>query len=474
MTPITRAMKLMKRPILTLLTALLLAPLGFIQAADTPAKKPNIVFIFTDDQPQAAMGCMGNTHLQTPNMDRLAKEGVLFENMFVTTSICCVSRASMLTGQHLARHGINSFVKPLTAEQWSQTYPMLLRQAGYRTAFLGKLGVGDPKTQPRELCLPEDKFDLWYGFPQSFKFNQQGRYITGIIEEKAKKFLKEQPKDKPFLLVLALKEPHGPRDMEDPALPADLVQSPIPQPKTLTAESFAKLPTAIRESRNSVRPSATFLKDDAVYQKEMAQTYRYISRSDICVGRIMQAVRENGFDDNTVVIFASDNGSMEGAHRLVGKWNMYEESLRVPLIIRDPRLPASTHGRRSQMALNIDFAPTMLALAGVPIPASMQGRDLQPILRNAKAPGRADWYYEHDVQLDTEGNESGKPLPRCEGVRTEHWKYIRYKGTDPVQEELFDLRDDPSEEHNLAGDTGSADTLAKLRVRCAEYRDSLK
>lgn len=456
----------MKR--LTLLTLALVLPVASASAADT--KRPNIVFIFTDDQPQAAMGCMGNAHLQTPNIDRLAREGVLFENSFVTTSICCVSRASTLTGQHLARHGINSFTKPLSAEQWTQTYPMLLRQAGYRTAFLGKLAVGDPKTQPRELCLPETMFDLWYGFPQSFTFKQQGRYLTTIIEEKAAQFIAEQPEDEPFLLVLALKEPHGPRDMEDPALPPNLVRSPIPRPKTLTAESFAKLPAALRESRNSVTPSAKFLNDDATYQEEMAQTYRYISRADICVGRVMQALRDKGCDDHTVVIYSSDNGSMEGAHRLVGKWNMREESLRVPLIIRDPRLPAGTRGRRPQMALNIDLAPTMLALAGVPIPATMQGEDLQPILRDTRAPGRADWYYEHDVQLDGGG---GKPLPRCEGVRTDRWKYIRYKDTDPVQEELFDLEIDPAEEHNLAGDGRSADTLAKLHARCVEYRNSL-
>ncbi len=404
-------------------------------------------------------------------MDRLASEGVLFENSFVTTSICCVSRASMLTGQHMARHGINSFSKPLSAEQWGQTYPMLLRAEGYRTAFLGKLAVGDPKTQPASLCLPEDMFDLWYGFPQNFKFNQQGRYITTIIEEKATQFIKEQPKDQPFLLVLALKEPHGPRDMEDPELPANLVQAPIPRPKTLTAESFAQLPAAIRESRNSVTPGPTFLKDDAKFQQEIAQTYRYISRADMAVGRIMKALRDQGCDDNTVILFASDNGSMEGAHRLVGKWNMYEESLRVPLIIRDPRLPASSRGRRTQMALNIDLAPTMLALAGLPIPAAMQGSDLQPILRDPTAKGRADWYYEHDVLLD---GEKGKPLPRCEGVRSERWKYIRYKDTQPLQEELFDLQNDPLEEHNLAKEPAHSATLSAMSARCDELRKAVR
>jgi len=439
-------------------------------SADAPQQKPNVVFIFTDDQPQSAMGCMGNPHLATPHMDRLAKEGVLFENSFVTTSICCVSRASILTGQHMARHGIRSFDTPLSPGQLAQTYPLLLRAAGYRTAFLGKWAVGHPRSAARELCLPAGQFDLWYGFPQTFNFNQEGRYLTTVMEEKALEFIRQQPKGQPFLLVMALKEPHGPRDMEDPALPANLVTGPIPRPKTLTAEAFQKLPDSVRQSRNSVTPGPTFLKNDAAYQKQMAETYRYISRADIAVGRVMQALRDSGCDDHTVVIFSSDNGSMEGAHRLVGKWNMYEESIRVPLIIRDPRLPAAACGRRSQMALNIDIAPTILALAGLALPPAIQGLDLRPILRDPEAAGRTDWYYEHDVESES----TGKPLPRCEGVRTESWKYVRYKDTHPVQEELFDLQADPREEHNLTPDPAQAGRLATLRARCDQLRDLAK
>lgn len=453
-----------------ILTALLLTAPTALHAAE--ARKPNIVFIYTDDQPQSALGCMGNKAISTPHMDRLAADGVLFDHMFVTTSICAVSRASLLTGQHMARHGINSFEKPLTTEQWQQTYPVLLRAAGYRTAFLGKLAVGSPKTAPKELCLPADKFDLWYGFPQQFNFNQSGRYVTTLMEEKAVNFLREQPKDKPFLLILALKEPHTPFDMEDPEMAATLAQGPIPRPATLTAEAFGNLPVAIRDSRNSVTPGPEFLKNDDKYQKEIATTYRYIHRADITVGRIMAALKEQGFDQNTVVIFSSDNGSMDGAHRLVGKWNMYEESIAVPLIIRDPRMPAALHGRRSQMALNIDLAPTMLALAGVPAPPTMQGTDLQVLLKDPSAKGREDWYYEHDiVGLD---NSKGRPLPRCEGVRSERWKYIRYKDTNPVQEELFDLQKDPREEENLAKDATHVATLAQMSARCDELRKTLR
>lgn len=459
------------------LAATLLATVLFLPSTrGADATKPNIVLIFTDDQPQNAMGCMGNKAISTPNMDRLAAEGVVFDQMFVTTSICAVSRASLLTGQYMARHGINSFEKPLNAEQWKQTYPMLLRAAGYRTAFLGKLAIGNPEKNDKNLALPADQFDLWYGFPQSISFRQtvdgKDRYLTTIMEETVDQFLKEQPKDRPFLLILALKEPHGPLAMEDPEM-VPPPQGPIPRPATLTQEAFDKLPAAIRETRNANAPSADYLKDDAKYQKDMATTYRYIHRADIAVGRVMDMLRKQGFDRNTVVIFTSDNGSMEGAHRLVGKWNMYEESIRVPLIVRDPRLPDSLHGRRSQMVLNTDLAPTMLAMAGVPVPATMQGNDLQPILRDPNANGRKDWYYEHDT-VGFENPAKGRPLPRCEGVRTERWKYIRYKDTNPVQEELFDLPIDPHEEHNLVNDAGHAKTLADLRARCDAYPASLR
>ncbi len=459
------------------LAAILLASGLLLPSASrgADATKPNIVLIFTDDQPQNAMGCMGNKAISTPNMDRLATEGVVFDQMFVTTSVCWVSRASLLTGQHMVRHGINS-EKPLRADQWQQTYPALLREAGYRTAFLGKFAVGNPDKGNPSLALPSDQFDLWYGFPQSISFRQmvdgKERYLTTVMEEKVDQFLKEQPKDKPFLLILALKEPHGPLAMEDPEM-VPPPQGPIPRPATLTEEAFDKLPAAIRKTRNANAPSSDYLKDDAKFQKDMATNYRYIHRADIAVGRGMDMLRSQGFDRNTVVIFTSDNGSMEGAHRLVGKWNMYEESIRVPLIIRDPRMPDSLCGHRSQMALNIDLAPTMLALAGVPVPAKMQGIDLASILRDPGAKGREDWYYEHDSP-GFEDSAKGRPLPRCEGVRTERWKYIRYKDTNPVQEELFDLSSDPREEHNLVNDPGHAQTLASLRARCDAYPPLLK
>jgi len=172
--------------------ALALFALPAAPASAATADRPNFVFFLTDDQPYNGMSCTGNTVLKTPHMDRLAAQGVLFERAFVTTAICCTSRASIYTGQHMRRHGIEDFRKPLSAAQWQQTFPARLREAGYRTAFLGKFAIGAPEVA-RDLALPADQFDLWYGFPQSIAFKKsvsgEERYLTTVMTEKAVGFI---------------------------------------------------------------------------------------------------------------------------------------------------------------------------------------------------------------------------------------------------------------------------------------------
>ncbi len=452
--------------VITLVAALVLQ-VGQGYAAD--AKRPNFVFFLTDDQPYLGMSCTGNPVLKTPHMDRLATDGVLFEKAFVTTAICACSRASVYTGQYMRRHGVEDFERPLSAAQWQQTFPALLRQAGYRTAFLGKYAIGSPKRGAE--ALPADKFDLWYGFPQGIAFRQmvegQPRYLTTVMTEKAVEFLKQTKSEQPFCLIMALKEPHGPLDFFDPDFKNEYANAKIPLPANMTQQSFDALPAAVRRGLNADERG---LRDPAHAAAQLRQIYGYISRADLAVGQVCAALKAQGLDDNTVIIHLSDNGSFEGAHGLLGKWLMYEESIHVPLIIRDPRLPAAARGRRQQMALNIDVAPTILALAGVPAPAAMQGLDLQPVLRNPQAQGRADWYYEHTYTTPP----SRRPIPKSEGVRTERWKYIRYTEPQPPLEQLFDLTADPREEKDLARDPAQAETLARLRARCNQYRETLK
>ncbi len=437
--------------------------------AASSESRPNIVFFLTDDQPYAGMSVTGGLGTQTPAIDKLAADGVLFENAFATTAICCCSRASILTGQYMRRHGIEEFRKPLTNAQLALTFPVLLREHGYRTAYLGKFAVGSPEVDEHR-ALPADLFDLWYGFPQNFSFRQtvggRTRYLTTVMTEKAVEFLDSTPRNQPFCLIMALKEPHGPLDYKDPEFTPPAETTPISRPSTLTRKAFDRLPAVVR---NSLAASPRLIDSRTAFESYVRLRNAYIARADLAVAQVRAALAARGLDRNTVVVFASDHGAFMGAHGLSGKWLMYEESIRFPLIIADPRLPASTRGRRSAMALNIDLAPTFLAIAGVPIPAAMQGVDLQPLLRDPAARVHSDWYYEH-VFTDPER----RPIPKVEGVRTERWKYIRYPETSPLVEELFDLAADPHEENNLSGQTADRATLDDLRRRCDAFRVSLK
>lgn len=435
-------------------------------------RRPNILFMFTDDQPQNCLGIMGNEHIQTPHLDRLAERGTLFKNAFVTTAICCSNRACILTGQHMYRHGITDFKMPLSATAFDQTYPAVLRRSGYRTGYLGKFAIGNPGVHSRDLCLPEDKFDDWYGFPQSINFRQQvdgkTRHLTEVMTERAIKFLRAATPDQPFCLTVAFKEPHGPFNYFDPKSPNPYEGVQIPPSPTFTLEDWNAQPEFIRKSLNG-DGGRKWLGDAERYQQDLRTFYRTVTRADQAVGEILAELERLGLDDNTVVIFSSDHGSLLGDHGLSGKWLMYENSIRVPLIIVDPRVNPELAGqRRDEIVLSIDLAPTMLALAGIEILDSMQGDNMMPLVRRESVPWRSRFYYEHTYNT----NPPRSPIPALEGIRTKRWKYVRYPKTDPVFEQLFDLDADPREQSNLAADPQQATNLARLRTMCDQERDS--
>lgn len=479
-------MKNPKRVHLCLLSFVVLVIPGFTAAklpnnalpnnAQPNIEQPNIVFVLTDDQPIRGLGHV-DPWFHTPNIDKLANEGINFVNGFVESSVCAVSRASTLTGQFNLRHGVQSFDTPLSEAQMQQSFPVLLRNAGYRTALLGKFGVGHPRAAPRELCLPAHHFDLWYGFPQSPSYAQmvdgEKRYMTSIIEDKSIQFMKETPADQPFLVYLCLPEPHGqggpgsPWNFRDPDFELPAPTSPPHKPVSMTLEAARNLPEAQRTSKNNTIAGRPFEQ----YVEYMETVRAYIARTDLAVGRIRDALEEMGRAENTVIIFASDNGSTWGAQGIAGKWNMFEESIRVPTIVYDPRLPKSKRsGVREQMALNIDLTATVLDVAGLPIPPSMQGKSLLPVISNPDIEWREDWYYKHDVHT----RASGAPLPRVEGVRSERYKYVYYLDTDPRQELLFDLQKDPHELVNLAADPDYRERLTTMRQRTAVLREAVK
>jgi arylsulfatase A-like enzyme len=477
---------------------------------DTAGKRPrpNIIFLFSDDQRSDAMGCAGNKVIQTPEHDKLASQGVMFENCFVTTSICCVSRASVLTGQYARRHGIDDFVKMFSEQQLNNMYPSLMQQNGYWTGFIGKWGVGantlanidkaseyfdfwaggshqtnfwHEKDCPFVTCDPvNDKIHNVCNCPDDFvgtkNYNPRiGRkdiknpvhQTTEIVPNRVRQFLQTRDKAKPFCLSISLKTPHGPwEDYSDSV--ADLYKDiEIPSSPTATKEHSDKLPAFLRKSLEG-KNGARLATEKPFLQNALKNYYRSISSQDEAIGKIRQALTDTEQASNTIIVFIGDNGHYFGEHGLFGKWLMGEESIRVPCIIYDPRLTKSQKGtRRKQTILNIDMAPTMLDMAGVKVPEEMQGRSLVPLLKGKKPKWRDQFFYEH---VYTHG---GAIVP-CEGVRTSDYKYIHYYDQQPPVEQLYDMRNDAAEINDLAGDEKFAAVLLKLRKQCSQYRESLK
>lgn len=435
--------------------------------AQQAGKRPNIILLLTDDQTRDSLGCMGNPIVRTPHIDTVAEQGVTFTNAFVTTSICMTSRASIFTGLYAHSHQINSFATPFTESQYARIYPELLRRAGYHVGLIGKYGVGQE--------MPEDRFDYWRGFPGQGSYFPGGEgkpHLTEIMGDQSLEFLRTAPRAKPFCLSVSFKAPHvqdnDPRQFLHSPETADLYRDArIPEPETADRHYISMLPIEVQRSEGRRRWAVRF-STPTLYQESVKSYYRLITEVDTVVGRIRKALRESGADRNTIILFTSDNGFYLGEHGLAGKWLMHEESIRVPMIVYDPRLPNSKRGlRRDEMALNLDVAPTILHAAGIEPHPSVQGRNLYRLFEDGPAGWRKDWFYEHEFTA------SGW-IPHTEGVRGERWKYTRYLDTEPVFEELFDLESDPREKNNLAKDVRYRQQLHDLRNRYEAWRDRLK
>jgi arylsulfatase A-like enzyme len=246
----------------------------------------------------------------------------------------------------------------------------------------------------------------------------------------------------------------------------------IPRRGNVTLQEALRQPDFLRSSLESKR-GLDLVKNADERNREFAQYYRLIEGVDFCVGEIRKELDQRGLTGNTVILFSSDNGHFAGEHGFFGKWLMHEESMRVPLIICDPRLAVARHGKVSPaLALNIDLAPTVLELAGQEAPATMQGRSLLPLLRDPETPWRKDFFYEHLYRNSPVPPDRIEP---CEGVRTQDWKYIVWiDQSGPAREELYDLRRDPLEMNNLAAEAASREPLELLRRQHAEYSTTLK
>jgi arylsulfatase A-like enzyme len=435
------------------------------------AERPNFVFIYTDDQRWDALGVVQREQgekgrfpwLETPNLDRLAAEGVRFRNAFVVSSLCSPSRAAYLTGRYNHLNGVANNHTPFPAD--NTTWSALLRAAGYATGYVGKFHHGQQRG-PRP------------GFEFSASFIGQGRYtdcpfevngetkqtigwVDDVSTDFAIEFIKQQ-REKPFALVLGFKSAHGPFD-PPPRLAEkyvgkearDVPNIGIP---AIYAGKFSAGPPAEAKPKKekAAKPKAKAGPRGGM----LAGYFGCLTAMDENVGRVLAALDELKLADNTVVVFASDNGFYLGEHNLGDKRSAYDESLRIPLLLRWPQLGARARGKLiDQMALNIDLAPTFLDLAGVKAADSMQGKSWRPLLEGdtaAAANWRTAFFYEYFF-------ERPYAIPTVLAVRTEKAKLIKYPGHDEWTE-LFDLAADPYETKNLATDAAARDLLAKMQA----------
>jgi len=468
----------------------------------TKRKKPNILFIMTDDHASHAMSCYGSKINKTPNLDRIANEGMRFTNSFCTNSICAPCRAVILTGKYSHINGVKDNRQKFDGSQ--QTFPKLLQKAGYETAIIGKWHL---KTDPTG-------FDYWNILPgQGTYYNpamrEMGRrrkyvgYTTDILTDHALKWLKGRTGEKPFCLMYHHKAPHrnwqpGPKYLtmyddvtipepdnlfddysnrgraakeQDMSIEKTMNDSDLKltAPRNLTPEQ-KKLWDAAYEPKNEAFRKANLKGKDLVrwkYQRYIKDYLRCIASVDENVGRVLDYLDESGLAKDTVVFYTSDQGFYLGDHGWFDKRFMYEESLRMPLLVRYPReiKPGSVS---DEIVLNLDFAPTFLDFAGVPVPDDMQGESFRNVLQG-KTPRnwRTSMYY-HYYEYPAVHS-----VKRHYGIRTKRYKLIHFY-YDIDEWELYDLEKDPKEMNNVFGDPAYTDIAKELKVELKRLREKYK
>ena len=477
-----------------------LLPLLFILAgcAPEPDSPPNILLIFTDDHANAAISAYGSTVNTTPNIDRLAEEGMLFENCLVTNSICAPSRATVLTGKYSHLNG--QTVNGPAFDGSQQTFPKILQAAGYQTAMIGKWHL-------RSAPTGFDHYQILIG--QGPYYNPPIRtatdttiiegYTTEIITDLALDWLENREEGDPFMLMFQHKAPHrnwqpGPDHIDDfmdrefelpetfyddyatrsSAAPQAIMRVDehlnandlkITPPGNLTPEQLERWNESYIPRNEALR--ATGMKDDELdqwkYNRYMRDYLRSVQSVDDNIGRMLDYLDETGLAENTIVVYASDQGWYLGEHGWYDKRWMYEPSLKTPFIVRWPE-SVSNGVRNTDLVSNLDFAPTFLDAAGVEIPADMQGESLVPTLETGHDENLRDAFYYQYYEYP-----GAHCVRRHYGVRTDRYKLIYFYGID--EWEMFDLQEDPNEVNNIYGQSDFADLEASLKVRLTELRE---
>ncbi|MFS4482720.1 family 78 glycoside hydrolase catalytic domain [Hyunsoonleella sp. 2307UL5-6] len=432
----------------------------------TSDDKPNIIFILTDDQRFDAIGYVGNKFVETPQMDDLAKSGTYFNTAIVTTPICAASRASILTGLHERAHNFNFQTGNIREEYMTNSYPRLLKDNGYHTGFFGKYGV-------RYNNL-DKQFDEYESYDRNNRFKDRRGYyyktidndtvhLTRYTGHKALEFIDKNASNKePFCLSLSFSAPHAhdgaPKQyFWQSEMDQMLENTTIPDPELADDKYFLAQPKIVRDGFNRLRWTWRYDTPEK-YQHSLKGYYRMISGVDLEIKKIREKLKTKGLDKNTVIIVMGDNGYFLGERQFAGKWLMYDNSIRVPLIVFDPRV--DQHQDIDDMVLNIDVPQTIVDLAGVKAPSTWQGKSLMPIVKKeTNTIARDTILIEHIWDFEN--------IAPSEGVRTDEWKYFRYVNDQSI-EELYNLKKDPQEIKNLIGKKKYKAIADNLRAKLDE------
>ena len=495
------------------------------RAEDTgKSERPNIIFLFTDDQNDRTLSSMGHPVIKTPNLDNLLTQGIWFSNTYIATPICSPSRVSLFTGMHERKHEVgftNSY--QLSEGQWELSYPALLRDNGYYTGFVGKFGVEHYTFKGSA----DEKFDFWYGhdgwtqfLPKDFHSGSSIPYhgaeediITYIMGEGIESFLETVNENQPFNLSVSFNVPHGSVKQtmyttperwqrgldyrwtemlrpanENPQLKGHPIYDALYRDGSVVfhedflTDPYQHIPKHILDQdhtrsewlyKYNYHPQANY--------ENLIRYYQLISGFDHIVGEMVRSLEEKGLADNTVIIFASDHGLLNGEYGMGGKALLYDLVAKIPCFIYDPRLPENKRGRKvEEFVSSLDITSTILDYAGIAQPDVMDGQSLLPLVDNEEVNWR------NDIFLESLYTGQGNPF--IEGVRVGNWKYIRFyvpereghteadlqfENRKPDFEQLFNLEHDPTEHNNLIAKYEGTDLLEELRNRCAEYSANL-
>ncbi|MFI3277398.1 MAG: sulfatase-like hydrolase/transferase [Rikenellaceae bacterium] len=508
------------------------------QAAQS--ERPNIIFILTDDQPYTLLGCTGHPVVKTPNIDKLANEGVLFHNAHVSSAISKPSRTCILTGRFERNHGVNfNSGTALSAEAWEECYPVVLRKSGYYTGYIGKnhTPVGE---KGYKTGIMDKSFDYWYAGHEHLGFYPKERHAifkeatattqVEVLEEGvmdflnpnernlkgAVHFLNSRDESKPFFLNICFNLPHGAGTSTMRQKPTDpelyrtgyrdqIDQIPLPQ-NYIAKEDIIKqkLPHSVFHPEDR-QDGYNYVDTPETLRERNVREMEAVTGIDNLVGELMAELKRQKLDKNTIIIFTADHGIFNGEYGLGGKSLCYEICTKVPFIIYDPRAPKSQRkADNDELVLTIDLSKTILSYGDIKAPESYQGEDLTPMLDGEKSAVR-EWLFTECLWSTPFGN------PRCESVQNKEWKYIRYyknenqsatkkmmdikamglppmtiyrvnmsdvlryrgyvearlrDGEEPVYEELYNLKNDPFEAHNLIDNNIYAGLVEELREEC--------